>query len=118
MKTLLNDIRYSLRMLKKRPGFTAVAVMTLGLGIGSTTAIFSVVYATLFEPMPYPKPDQLMMVWSKYPEGRGSVSVGDYLEWKRRSKSFQYLESWNGGSFNVATAEQPEQVDGSVNTPE
>src|SRR5262249_11578550 len=96
--------------------FTLIAVLTLGLGIGATTAIFSVVYATLFEPMPYPKPDQLMMVWSKYAEGRGSVSVGDYLEWKRRSKSFQYLEAWNGGPFNVATAERPEQVEGSMLT--
>src|SRR5262249_17727784 len=115
---LWRNLRYGVRMLVKAPNFPLIAVLTLGLGIGSTTAIFSVVYATLFEPMPYPKPDQLMMVWSKYPEGRGSVSVGDYLEWKRRSKSFQYLEAWNGGSFNVATAERPEQVEGSMLTPD
>src|SRR5262249_17701143 len=84
---LWRNLRYGLRTLVKAPNFTLIAVLTLGLGIGATTAIFSVVYATLFEPMPYPKPDQLMMVWSKYAEGRGSVSVGDYLEWKRRSRS-------------------------------
>jgi len=115
---LWRNLRYSARMLVKNPGFTAMAVLTLGLGIGATTAIFSVVYATLFEPMPYPKPDQLMMVWKRYSEGRGSTSTGDFLEWKRRSKSFQYLESWTGGSFNVATAERPEQVDGSIMTPD
>jgi predicted permease len=95
-----------------------MAVLTLALGIGATTSIFSVVYATLFEALPYPKPDQLMMVWTKYGDERGSTSAGDYLEWKRRSKSFQYLEAWNGGSFNVATAERPEQVDGSIMTPD
>jgi len=104
-------------MLVKKPLFTLIAVFTLSLGIGSTTAIFSVVYATLYEAMPYPKPDQLMMVWTRYPNGRGATSAGDYLEWKRRSKSFQYLEAWNGGSFNISTAERPEQVDGVFYTP-
>ncbi len=115
---LWRNLCYGARTLLKNTGFTAIAVLTLSLGIGATTAIFSVVHATLFEPMPYPKPDQLMMVWTKYPDGRGSTSVGDYLEWKRRNTSFQYLEAWNGGSFNVATAERPEQVDGSMMTPD
>ncbi|HKQ76249.1 MAG TPA: ABC transporter permease [Blastocatellia bacterium] len=114
---LWRNLRYGARMLVKNPGFSAMAVLTLGLGIGATTAIFSVVYATLFEPMPYPKPDQLMMVWTTYSEGRTSTTVGDYLEWKRRNTSFQYIEAWAGGSFNVATQERPEQVDGSVMTP-
>jgi len=115
---LLRNLRYGARTLLKNPGFTAIAVLTLSLGIGATTAIFSVVYATLFEPMPYPKPDQLMMVWTKYGDGRNSTSAGDYLEWKRRNTSFQYLEAWNGGSFNVATAERPEQVEGTMFTPD
>src|SRR5690242_5349463 len=118
MSTLLQYVRYSLRMLRKKPGFTAVAVVTMALGIGATTAIFSVVYATLFEPMPYPKPNQLVMVWSQVKQGRNSVSAGDYLEWKRRSTSFQYLEAWGGASFNVATAEHPEQIQAALMTPE
>jgi putative ABC transport system permease protein len=115
---LWRNLRYGARALVKSPGFTTMAVLTLALGIGATTAIFSVVYATLFEPMPYPKPDQLMMVWTKYPDGRGSTSVGDYLEWKRRNTSFQYLQAWGGGSFNVATAERPEQIEGVMMTPD
>jgi predicted permease len=114
---LLQDLRYGLRMLRKNVGFTVIAALTLGLGIGATTAIFSVVYATLFEPMPFPNPDQLVMVWSKVSDGRNVVSAGDYLEWKRRATSFQSLEAWNGGVFNVATAERPEQVEGSAWTP-
>jgi putative ABC transport system permease protein len=117
MNTLWQNLRFSLRLLKRRPGFAAMAALTLALGIGATTAIFSVVYATLFEPMPYPKPDQLVMVWSQVKQGRNSVSVGDYLEWKRRSTSFQNLVAWGGGTFNVATAERPEQVDAAVMTP-
>jgi len=115
---LWRNLRYGARTLLKNAGFTTMAMLTLALGIGATTAIFSVVYATLFEPMPYTKPDQLMMVWTKYGDGRSSTSVGDYLEWKRRNISFQYLEAWNGGSFNVATAERPEQVEGSMLTPD
>ncbi|HKQ04615.1 MAG TPA: ABC transporter permease [Blastocatellia bacterium] len=114
---MLQDLRYSVRMLMKRPGFTAMAVLTLALGVGATTAIFSVVYATLFESLPYPKPEQLVMVWSQVNQGRNSVSAGDYLEWKRRSTSFQYLEAWSGATFNVATAERPEQIQAALMTP-
>jgi predicted permease len=113
---LRQNLRYSVRMLIKMPGFTAMAVLTLALGIGATTAIFSVVYATLFESMPYPKPNQLVMVWSKVNQQRNSVSAADYLEWKRRSTSFQYLEAWSGGTFNVATAERPEQIQAGLMT--
>ena len=118
MQTFWQNLRYGVRILLKKPGFTLMAVFTLALGIGATTAIFSVVYATLYEAMPYPKPDQLMMVWTRYPNGRGSTSGRDFLEWRLRSKSFQYLEAWNGGSFNVATAERPEQIDGVFYTPD
>jgi putative ABC transport system permease protein len=117
LREMIQELRYGARMLLKNRGFSFVAILTLALGIGSTTAIFSVVYATLYEPMPYPKPDQLMMVWTRYPDGRGATAAGDYLEWKRRNKSFQYLEAWNGGSFNISSAERPEQVDGAFYTP-
>jgi len=113
---LRQNLTYSIRTLVKKPGFTVTAVLTLALGIGATTAIFSVVHA-VFEPMPYPKSDQLVVLWSQVRGGRNSVSPGDYLEWKRRSKSFQGMEAWGDGSFNVATRERPEQIAGSPQTP-
>ena len=112
------NITYGLRTLLKNPGFTITAVLTLALGIGATTAIFSVVYATLFEPLPYPKPDQLVVVWSKMQgEARSEVSPGDLYEWRKRSQSFQALEAWTGGFINVSTSDHPEQVLGSAQTP-
>ena len=113
---LIQNLSYSLRTLWKNKGFTVTAVLTLALGIGATTAIFSVVYA-VFEPMPYPKPDQLVMVWSRARGGRNPVAAGDFLEWKQRSTSFQSMGAWTGVSFNVATADRPEQVTGSQRTP-
>jgi putative ABC transport system permease protein len=116
MTKLLQDIRYAFRQLWKNPGFTLVAIITLALGIGANTAIFSVLYASLLAPLPYPDADRLMMVWSKV-EGRIQVSAGDYLDWKRQNTAFQDMVAWTGGSFNLATPEQPEMVDGRVVTP-
>jgi predicted permease len=113
---VIQDITFSIRTLFKHLGFTLTAVLTLALGIGATTAIFSVVYA-VFEPMPYPKSEQLVMVWSKIHGERNVSAPGDYLEWKRRSTSFQDLNAWSGNSYNVATRERPEQIDGSPRTP-
>src|SRR5436309_10428565 len=116
MNTLIKDLRYGIRGLLKRPGFAAVAIVTLALGIGATTAIFSVVYA-VFEPMPYPQPDQLVMIWTQERGSRNSVAAADYLEWKQRSSSFQDMNAWAGASFNIGTNERPEQVSGSQRTP-
>jgi putative ABC transport system permease protein len=114
---LKQNIVYGLRTLLKSPGFTLTSVLTLALGIGATTAIFSVVYTTLFEPMPYPKPDQLVVVWSKTAEGRTQVSTADFFDWKKQSNSFQYLEAWSGGLINISTSDRPQQVEGSIMTP-
>lgn len=117
MQAVLQNIGFGIRTLLKHKGFTVTAVLTLALGIGATTAIFSVVYA-VFEPMPYPNPDQLVMVWTKGPRGgRNSVASGDFLEWRRRTTSFQSMNAWQGGSFNVSTDDRPEQVPGSRRTP-
>jgi len=116
MSALRQNITFAVRTLLKNKGFTLTAVLTLALGIGSTTAIFSVVYA-VFEPMPYPKPDQLVMVWAKVPNGRAPVPANDFLEWRRRSTSFQAMNAWGGASFNIATPERPEQVAASRRTP-
>src|SRR5215203_829756 len=113
---LKQNVSYAIRTLFKNKGFTITAVLTLALGIGATTAIFSVVYA-VFAPMPYPKPDQLVMVWAWSRGSRSSVPYGDFMEWQRRSKSFQGIGAWSGASFNVATDDRPEQVPGSRRTP-
>ncbi|HKP82887.1 MAG TPA: hypothetical protein VJT69_12735, partial [Pyrinomonadaceae bacterium] len=110
------NISYAIRTLFKNRGFTITAVLTLALGIGATTAIFSVVYA-VFEPMPYPNPDQLVMLWSKLPSGRGAVPANDFVEWRRQSTSFQAMNAWTSASFNIATDDRPEQVPASRRTP-
>jgi len=116
LATLKQNLIYGIRTLFKNPGFTIVAVFTLALGIGATSAIFSVVYA-VFEPMPYPNPDQLVMVWTISRGNQNSVSTVDYLAWKQRSSSFQGINAWTSGSFNVGGGERPEQVAGTWRTP-
>ncbi len=117
MRTLIRNLGYGLRGLRKSPGLTAAVIATLMLGIGATTAIYTVVYAVLLAPLPYPQPDQLVMVWSKVGGGRNPMSAGDFLDWKEQNKSFQQLCAFTGGSFNLATQEQPEQLDGMRATP-
>jgi putative ABC transport system permease protein len=117
MRTLIRNLRYGLRGLRKSPGLTAAVIATLMLGIGATTAIYTVVYAVMLAPLPYPQPDQLVMVWSKVGGGRNPMSAGDFLDWKEQSKSFQQLCAFTGGSFNLATQDQPEQLDGMHATP-
>lgn len=115
--TLWRDFRYAVRSFRRTPGFTAVALLALMLGIGANTAIFSVVYAVLLAPLPYPNPDQLVMVWSKINGHRNSVSPGDYLEWKRQNTVFQDLGAWSSGSFNLAISGRPEVIRARVTTP-
>lgn len=117
MTSLLQNVRYALRQLRKNPGFTAVAVITLALGIGATTAIYTVLYATFLEPMPYPHPEQLVMVWSKWDGGRYFVSAADFLDWKRQNNVFQDLSAWGDSRFNLSTEDRPEQIDGQLTTP-
>ena len=117
MRILIRNLRYGLRGLRKSPGLTAAVIATLMLGIGATTAIYTVVYAVLLAPLPYPQPDQLVMIWSKVNGSDNGMSAGDFLDWKEQSKSFQQLCAFNGGSFNLATQDQPEQLDGMHATP-
>jgi putative ABC transport system permease protein len=100
-------------MLAKNPGLTITVLLTIALGIGANTAIFTVDYATLIAPMPYPNPDQLVMVWSKIKTYHNSVSAGDFTDWKRQATAFQDLNAFTGGRFNIATKDQPELIQGS-----
>ena len=117
MQSTMQNLRYALRMLRKSPGLTATMVFTLALGIGATTAIYTAVYATLIAPMPYPHPDQLVMVWSKIQGFRNVTAAQDFLDWQEQSKSFQGLKAFTGTSFNMAGKQEPEMVPARMVTP-
>ena len=112
MQSILRNLRYTVRMLWKSPGLTLTILLTLALGIGANTAIFTVDYATLLAPIPYPDPDQLVVVWSKIKTFHNGISAGDYTDWKNQSTSFSTLSAFTGGSFNIASKEEPENIDG------
>ncbi|MGA8742204.1 MAG: ABC transporter permease, partial [Terracidiphilus sp.] len=117
MQSMIRNLQFAMRQLRKSPVFTATAILTLALGIGANTAIFTVVYATLLAPMPYPQPDQLVMVWSKIQGDRNSIAAQDFLDWKTQNTVFQDVNAFTGGSFNLATKDQPEYVEGQFTTP-
>jgi putative ABC transport system permease protein len=117
MQTILQNLRYALRQLLKSRGFTITAILTLALGIGANTAIFTVVYATLLAPMPYPQPDQLVMVWSKIQGDRNGIAAQDFEDWKHQNNVFTDINAFTGGSFNLATKEQPEYLQGQFTSP-
>ncbi|HEV2668683.1 MAG TPA: ABC transporter permease, partial [Blastocatellia bacterium] len=114
MQTLWQDLRYGARMLLKRPGFTLVAILTLALGIGANTAIFSVVNAVLLRPLPFKEPDRLMTILEtklpQFPEF--SVAPGNFLDWKRQNTVFERLVAYTGAPFNLVGAGDPEQLRG------
>jgi putative ABC transport system permease protein len=114
---MIRNIRYSLRSMRKHLGLTITVLVTLALGVGANTAIFTVDYATLLASLPYPQPNQLMMVWSKVRGGRNSISVGDFLDWKNQNTMFQDINAWTEATFNMATAEQPDRVEARTVTP-
>jgi putative ABC transport system permease protein len=111
LEQLLQDIRFGLRILRKSPGFTAVAILTLALGIGANTAIFSVVNAVLLQPLPYPNAKRLAMIWSTWGnETRGPASGPELMELRNRSRAFEEIAGiWVTGGTITGTAE-PEQV--------
>jgi predicted permease len=115
MGTLLQDLKYGLRMLAKSPGFTAVAVLTLALGIGANTAIFSVVNGVLLRPLPYPEPDRLVQVYERSAQfNEMSVSYPNFRDWERMNRSFAGMAAYRGESFNSAGTGQPEHIPGAV----
>lgn len=117
MYTLLQNLRVSVRMLARNPGMTFTVLLTLAIGIGANTAIFTVDYATLLAPLPYPQPSQLVMVWSRIQNFHNGVSAGDYLDWKRQATVFQDLCAWTGASFNMASKDHPDYLQAMEETP-
>ena len=109
----MNDLKYAFRQLLKNPGFTAVAVLTLALGIGANTAIFSIVDTVLLKPLPYEEPGRLVNVWeAPRPGQRNSVSPGAFLDWREHSTVFDGLSLRQNTDLNLTSDGEPERVSG------
>ena len=114
MTDLLRDIRFGLRLLWKSPGFTSASLIALALGIGATTAIFSLLYSILLAPLPYPHADRLMMIWSHQKGERTGTSPADYQDWKKQATAFETIGGFSGRGFVVSTPEWTEQMQAST----
>ncbi len=115
MHEILQDIRYAVRMLRKSPGFAVVAVLTLAIGIGANTAIFSFVDGVLLKPLPYANADRIMRVLEKPPgdpEARNGISTINFLDWQRQNSVFQYMAARTGGSVTLTGVNNPVQLRG------
>jgi putative ABC transport system permease protein len=115
MDALLNDIRYAIRNLVKRPGFTLIAVLTLGIGIGANTAIFSSIHALLWKPLAFPELDRVVAIWDKNPS-RGvvhnEVAMANYLDWRAQTQSFEQLALYRWWNANITGIDPPERIQG------
>src|SRR5438552_3162354 len=117
IQTLRQDLRYGVRMLLKRPVFSIIAVITLALGIGANTAIFSVVNAVLLRPLPYHNASQLVTVASVSPSGdRDGLSVPDLQDYQAQMRSLEDLTGFQSQSVNVTGGERPDRVRGAFVT--
>ena len=112
METLWQDLKYALRMLRKNPGFTIIAVLTLALGIGANTAIFSVVKTVLLHPLPYPQPERLVLLRETAHQAGSSVSYPNFLDWREQSQVFESMGATRHDSFNLTQSGEPERLTG------
>jgi len=104
----LHDLRFALRTLRKSPGFTTVAVLTLALGIGANAAIFSIVHGVVLRPLPYPEPERLVQVWEQNDSvERMSVAWANFVDWRAQSASFEAVAAYAGGSGTVLGGDEP-----------
>jgi putative ABC transport system permease protein len=115
MSSLLRDIRHSVRTLRQSPGFTAVAVLTLAIGIGANTAIFSFVDAMLLRPLPYPDADRIVRVMEKPPRGeRNGISTLNFLDWQRDNTVFDFMSAQTGDAVTLTGGSEPVQLRGGL----
>lgn len=117
LEDLYEDARFGLRMLWKNPGFTAVAVLTLALGIGANSAIFSLVNAILLKPLPYAHSERLVMAWEKvrlpsYQNDRNDPAPGNFVDWQKQNTVFQDMAAIRYRSFNLTGEGEPVRVEG------
>ena len=112
LHTLLQNLRFAVRSLRRAPALSASVILTLALCIGATTAIFSVVYTVLFRPLPFADPEQILLVRTFWRDLSSSFSVGNWADVARQQTSFKYFVPAYGESYNLSGAETPENVDG------
>ena len=115
MQTLLNDLRHATRRLRRSPGFTALAALTVGLGVGATTAMFSAVNGVLLKPLSYPEPDRLVMLRGATlarPGRSGVISYPDYRDWRRENRSFESLAAPRPANVTLSGPGSPERIEG------
>src|SRR5215212_1325473 len=120
METFLQDVRYGVRVLARNKGFTAVAVLTLALGIGANTAIFSVVNDLLLRPLPYSDAERVVMLWEVTPEGRhmNTTSRANFREWRAQGASFESMAAFTDQRLNLTGVGEPEEVGVQFATPD
>lgn len=117
MQSIIQDMRYGVRMLLTEPGFTLIAIITLALGIGANTTIFSVVNSVLLRPIPFPDPQRLVLLWENStdaPDDLNIVSVPNFLDWQRQNDVFESLALFDsaGKGYNLSGQGEPENVSG------
>jgi len=111
---MVQDLRFALRMLLRKPGLTLIAVLTLSLGIGANTAIFSVVNAVLLKPLPYANPERLVMLWESGAKTGGvfDARMSNFLAWRDAQEVFTQLGAYQYQDFNLSGGERPERIQG------
>ena len=114
MKNLIQDLKFGFRMLLRKPGFSIIAILTLALGIGANTTIFSFVNAVMLRPLPFDEPDRLVRLWESNPRRNVEpqlVAPPNLAEWRTRTQSFEHIGYWSGtGDFNLVTADGSEKA--------
>src|SRR5256885_13706982 len=113
MDSFLKDIRYGVRGLAKRPVLTIIAIVTLAIGIGANSAIFSTINALLLKPLPFPDPEHIVAIWEKVPSRgvvRNEVAVANYLDWKMQNGTLDQVGLIRWWSTNLTGADSPERV--------
>lgn len=119
MRTMLKDIRYGIRSLARHPGFAAIALITLALGIGANTAIFSVVNAVLLRPLPFNDPERIVWLWDTQPQlATAPASLPDFLDWKEQNRSFEHLAAFQSGNMFLDAGNGTEDAAVGLVTPE
>src|SRR5215813_9356677 len=119
MANLMRDIRFSLRSLRQRPGFTAVVVITMALGIGANTAIFSVISGVLLKSLPYPQPDRIMFILEKNEnrfKGLLSMSSLNYRDLREQTRSFEFMAGRRNAAASLMAGDKPERIVGEMAT--